>query len=193
MTHPGDQACQGDRQLVLGSLVGYRRWITGGDGWLRGWDHHERWQTGVSRSTCWRLGRDGTSGWFPGNPQFRPSGEVRLPGGRVRNPCSGMEVGCSCGYWAYTDVTRAVQGVSDVIGAIEGTGRVVVGPAGFRAERARILAILPRSAWYPYKQAGDDKMIAAVGKRYGVPVLEHPGQLTAEFPASDLSTLVAEG
>jgi hypothetical protein len=56
---------------------------------------------------------------------------------------------CDCGYWAYfpkPDVTGSLQSATygASIGAIiRGTGRIVVGTKGFRAEKAEILALFP--------------------------------------------------
>lgn len=49
---------------------------------------------------------------------------------------------CICGFWAYTtgDHPHHLPGVP-VFGMIESWGRVVIGPVGFRAEKACILAL----------------------------------------------------
>lgn len=50
--------------------------------------------------------------------------------------------GCSCGFYAFTDGRDdlGLQGVL-ISGIIEGYGRVTVGQRGFRAEKARIVAL----------------------------------------------------
>lgn len=50
-----------------------------------------------------------------------------------------FDADCQCGFWAYDEAGFKPHG--DVIGAIEGYGKVTVGTKGFRAEKARIVAI----------------------------------------------------
>lgn len=49
---------------------------------------------------------------------------------------------CSCGFWAYTNGAHvlSVNGVA-ALGVIEGWGRMVLGPHGFRCQKARIVAL----------------------------------------------------
>lgn len=49
---------------------------------------------------------------------------------------------CDCGFWAYTAGSHvmSIRGPS-VTGIIQGWGRMVIGPHGFRAQRARIVAL----------------------------------------------------
>lgn len=49
---------------------------------------------------------------------------------------------CDCGFWSYTNGEHvlSVQGPA-ALGIIEGWGRCVLGPDGFRAEKARLLAL----------------------------------------------------
>ncbi len=72
---------------------------------------------------------------------------------------------CVCGFWAYTNGQRVVS-VPDyaVLGMIEGWGRIVIGPHGFRAEYARILALC-----FPEQHPGGDS--AAVTMDAAEPVI----------------------
>lgn len=51
-------------------------------------------------------------------------------------------VHCDCGFWAYTTGEHflSVTGPA-AVGVVEGWGRMVVGPHGFRAQKARIVAL----------------------------------------------------
>jgi hypothetical protein len=49
---------------------------------------------------------------------------------------------CMCGFWAYTAGIHRMEALGPVVvGMIEGWGRMVIGPKGFRAEKARIVAL----------------------------------------------------
>lgn len=51
---------------------------------------------------------------------------------------------CGCGFWAYWGVEEYQwHNRYQVYGIVEGTGRVVIGTKGFRAEQARIIALVP--------------------------------------------------
>lgn len=57
-------------------------------------------------------------------------------------PHSMMLPDCSCGFWAYTNGEHMLSCTGPaVLGVIEGWGRCVLGPDGFRAEKARIVAL----------------------------------------------------
>lgn len=82
--------------------------------------------------------------WHPGlnHAECRASGSVPVPG---RHPAEAIpEINCGCGFWAYWDVQHHDMGRSHtlpVTGVIEGTGNVLVGEKGFRAQQARIVAL----------------------------------------------------
>jgi hypothetical protein len=49
---------------------------------------------------------------------------------------------CDCGFWAYTADSHVLSVTGPaVLGVIEGWGRCVLGPHGFRAEKARIVGL----------------------------------------------------
>lgn len=60
---------------------------------------------------------------------------------------------CECGFWAFTAGQHAmtIRGPS-VMGVIQGWGRMVIGPHGFRAQKARIVALCMQLE-HPYRQA----------------------------------------
>ncbi|GAA4286549.1 hypothetical protein [Georgenia daeguensis] len=123
----------GGPALVLGSVRGRRSFGVTADGRLTGLYYSQVWHPGENRASCLHDG----------------GVVVRLPDGRITvRAASEREIGaghglqgCTCGFYAYYredpySTSRRISGV------VEGYGRVVLGTAGFRAERARILALL---------------------------------------------------
>lgn len=52
--------------------------------------------------------------------------------------------GCTCGFWAYNNPLRlGSREAGVVVGIVEGFGHVTYGPHGFRASKARIVAVIP--------------------------------------------------
>lgn len=60
--------------------------------------------------------------------------------------------GCSCGFWAYwqpedhscSPIVSSYSSIDiPVLGVVEGAGRALIGTRGFRAQKARILAVTP--------------------------------------------------
>lgn len=77
------------------------------------------------------IGRRGHS-WRPGVNRARCS-----------SPRADVALNCTCGFYAYWRPPRPRRG--SMIGVVEGWGKVVVGPKGFRCEKARIVALAPDS------------------------------------------------
>ena len=50
--------------------------------------------------------------------------------------------GCTCGYWAHYDGRNTYSDPGTVTAIIEGYGQVTLGRAGFRAEKARVVALV---------------------------------------------------
>lgn len=63
------------------------------------------------------------------------------------SPHSLMLPACDCGFWAYTNGEHLLNlSGPGCLGIIEGWGRMVLGPHGFRAEKARVVALaFPRT------------------------------------------------
>lgn len=54
---------------------------------------------------------------------------------------------CGCGFWGYWSMAdRTWHDKLPVFGIMEGTGRVVIGSKGFRAQKGRIIALMPAFA-----------------------------------------------
>lgn len=74
---------------------------------------------------------------------------------------------CHCGFYALYAPPPLFQGVLGVLGQIEGYGRVQRHTEGFRAEKARIVAL----AYTPHAYRTETRIASAL---YRVPIIERP-------------------
>jgi hypothetical protein len=118
--------------LVAGTASGYRWWTMrapqlhldpseAGAGWepgmLRG--QKDFWQPGVNQARCMALGE-------------------------THDPALIPEDSCACGYWAYWEIQQhdlGMAGTLPVVGVVRASGQVIMGPRGFRAQKAEITAL----------------------------------------------------
>jgi len=161
----GDSA----RPLVPGSLRGYRTWRLASrlenvpDGMLP--------MTSVTR-------RDVL--WTPTmtaacTPDVGPTLRRRPPERSHAAPSSG----CKCGIYAWyaPDDTALLR--ARVFGAVEASGIVLMGDRGFRAERARVTAVVTRRP----------RLAAACG-RAGITVYRRKRDLLRDHPPEDVTALL---
>lgn len=146
--------------FVYGTARGLRTFTLTADGVLRGVTYPVAWQAGENLAQCLVVRRhadhDSMATWTR-DPEFYevgglgiprdPDGDTRPLTGYVRSECTGVEAGCACGFYAYHDPDAAPRYGSrhgaQVTGVVEAYGKVIVGPLGFRASKARVLAIVP--------------------------------------------------
>jgi hypothetical protein len=98
--------------------------------------------------------------------------------------------GCRCGIYGWYDLNDAmVEHSGEVLGVIEVSGRVILGTRGFRAERAKIVALAPNTSGLnpTYDHSSLTRRFQALGARYEVPMLD-PGELYRRYPP-DLETV----
>jgi hypothetical protein len=120
----------GDGELAIGSVVGARSWRhridpTGHQS-LTGMQSYS-WSPGENTAVC--LVRRG----IPGHPSDADGQPLPVPA-----------EGCTCGFYAYwsASVSRHLSSSATWVGGIvEGYGLTLIGKAGFRCEKARIVAL----------------------------------------------------
>lgn len=146
-----------DGALVAGGLRGYRSW--GGGALVPG-----------------RLSSVGVSHQWRAKPWERPEVAKCLGG-----TCDGRSPSrrCTCGIygWYDPDDQRLVPGA--LFGAVEATGRVILGSHGFRAEKVRVLGV---TSIY-------DRLRELAGE-HGYPVYDSRAELLEAFEPDDVSGLV---
>lgn len=188
MSHLSD--CTG-RPFAAGSVLGVRAWGVDSLGRLHGIAFQQVWVPGENLAECKARPTAPSSMYSAVVSSLRtdylatgiavPSWLPAEPSGA---PCSVVEPGCKCGFYAYHDgVSDYVDTVDDsfsppkvfyVHGAVEAYGKVTIGPRGFRASKARIKAL-----WIPEGHSRD----ALIRRNYPeVPVFESMEALVRQYP-----------
>lgn len=187
-----------DYEFAAGSIKGMRSWSIDDQGRLRGVSFKALWTPGENTATCKNPPEREPC---PKRSVLEITVEERVcPCGcgetekveaystcgeegcwRGTHPAGARhtyDTDCSCGFWAYDEHSFEEHG--DVTGIIEAWGKVTIGTRGFRAEKAKVMALcrysdrsreLSLSAWlrlqqlYPGAQFYDepDDMVTAHG------------------------------
>jgi hypothetical protein len=162
----------GSAEPLVGAIRGFRWWRLSGSWLTSPWRGEFRWARDGNAASC--LGRRLLLRW-------RPHG---VPHGR------GIpESACSCGFYAMLQapidgveapvtwpLNPSLSGgpISLVFGAVRGTGRVILGEYGWRAERARVDALyLP-----PWRHPSEP--FQTVADAYDVPIYQDLRTLSEE-------------
>jgi hypothetical protein len=144
--------------LVPGTLRGYRQWTVSTEMTLTAIAQDYVWPSGTATASCVVINR------FRKNP-YR---DVNIGGPHPMETVP--DAGCTCGFYAvHSPIDNQVVGPSvlcpnrQIMGVVEAWGNVQLGPRGFRAQHARIVALafqLPdptlagnpfrHSRWTPY-------------------------------------------
>lgn len=180
---------QGEETLVPAALRGYRSWNAQG-GVLASTGVSHRWEEPQAAARC-LLGNV-----IGGEPDC----DCDLC---VENQHLAPVRDCTCGIYGWYDPadSRLVKG--DVFGVVEVTGRAVMASHGFRAEKARIVALAieqPKrdptltlgSIWTDRQpaSANDLHTVARWAKTQGIPVFSSRSALLDAYPPQDVSSLV---
>lgn len=157
--------------LVPGTLRGYRSWTIDSNGFLHPinpWPN-SAWTNGINESVC--HGDHGRSdmdrcGSSPGK-------------------------NCTCGFYAThipfyaTHIPLPWRG--SVIGVIEASGRVIIGTQGFRAQKARIVAVVDPVAQHRWTAHGRAMLL---DNYPDVDWFQDPERMWEKYPPQDLSEIV---
>lgn len=158
-----------ERPLIAGSFTGIRSWRVNLTGLLTGVHAQEPWGMGENGARCRptspmfqsfsaALARmsvtTAESGWqmaaltasmngqvyLRKRPKLKPRpGPIRVGG--AEHPAGTLD--CTCGFYAYFDLGHNPHhGEGNVLGLVEGYGTMTIGRRGFRASKARIIALI---------------------------------------------------
>lgn len=142
-----------DRPLVAGTIVGLRAFGVDKLGRLIGPSYAQVFAPGENVAECRKEDeRFSTRHSFmmgtyadPYFPSFQPSSRGRMGVAPKVEPTVKHTPGvvtCSCGFYAYFNGRNDFKEASRVSAIIEGYGVVTMGTEGFRAEKARIVALV---------------------------------------------------
>lgn len=182
--------------FAAGSMFGLRSWSMDEHGRLHGVTHMEVWRPGENLSVC-KKSQPVRTGQCPTNARLLAersgSKKKRREGlgfsvlGSCGKHCDGQshwrenvaphlfDPNCECGFWAYDEDGFTAHG--PVTGVIEAYGKVTIGTKGFRAEKARIVALA---------RTGESALSASVIQRletlYRAPFYADKAELVDAFP-----------
>lgn len=124
-----------------GVVRGVRSWKVNSDGILCGIYYQTVWKPGENKARCFRSVPAVASMISLGMHDLL---EVLLAQRESKH--SAAEPSCSCGFYAYTSESIDYPKREIFSGVIEGYGKCVLGTHGFRAQKARIVALcIPKS------------------------------------------------
>ncbi len=166
--------------FALGTVRGFRRWKVDVTGTLKPITYHAgTWGPGENHAECNchpssdQLSKIEDEKWQERNKRIESWRE------------SATFEDMSCGFYAYFDgKDNNGHGSSDpnISGVIEGYGEVLIGTKGFRAKKARILALAVPAFEGIWRL--DDFVVRQLRANYpNIPVFESELAMRAEFPA----------
>lgn len=177
--------------FAVGDVRGTRAWVADRDGQLYGVTHAQAWTPGENHAKCLRVRPTASWTCACGCGQRVAANDGRM----VSDPCAGMEPSCGCGFYAYlhghNDYLIEYSGPpnSMVGGVIRGWGKTVVGPRGFRTEKAEILALYVPSDGYLYFGTrlgrNGQRLLGTLEANYGVPAFSDWRELLDQYPPTE--------
>jgi len=185
----------GSRPFAAGALTGIRAWQVQGtvNKPLEGLFHHQEWGPGVNVSFCDNKPALKNACWKDHEEDPR----AHVDDCYFDNRCGGVEMKCGCGFWAYTngrnDYYRGMigqGGIAHVSGIIQGFGKCVVGPKGFRAEKAIIKCLILPARMHT-RMVSDQTMETVLQRQLrrsmdllypGIPIFSDEEIAMAEYP-----------
>jgi hypothetical protein len=168
------EMCTGDETVVPGVLRGYRTWRINRSGKLASTAEPYLWRLSEQTAACVKpeaiLGPSG----LPCSCPICQTG---------RRPHGAPAGDCECGFYGWYSPRDARLVEAPVFGAIEVSGRILLGTHGFRAERARVLGlVLPDGPWAdPLRWVCRANLVPTYGSR---------DELVEQLPPDDVSQLV---
>jgi len=152
--------------LVAGSVIGIRAWR--GDG-------HSLWPVAVHGAPPWQQGEN-VSICVANASRTGGCGDPDCPACHPR-PRHTFDAGCTCGFYAVFHERHVPSGdFCRITGVVEGYGRMIVGPGGFRASKARVLALA-------YRPEPRENILPPMWR--STPLFGSLKDAVAEFPVTD--------
>lgn len=152
--------------FCIGVVRGARSFRLDDSGMLTGIVYRQVWTPGENIATCRKL------------ETFLPESRLQFERNNPQDtryqtaPCHSM-ISCRHGFYAYYVESSDFPTTNGIRAMIEGYGEVVIGTRGFRAMKARIVAL----------QTTESASLEAISQNYAeIPLFTTFEQMTAEFP-----------
>lgn len=160
--------------LALGVVTGARAFNVDSLGRLTGIHYRQVWRPGENVAECRK--KDDPYGLSSFAFTFLYGGSEPVAQPKPKLPLQHSRETCACGFYGYYDGSNDYHDKGRVSGVIEAYGDVLIGTRGFRAAKARIVALrIPKSV--------PDRVAALVRRNYaGVPFFPTFSAMVAEFP-----------
>ncbi len=162
---------KGEELLILEPLLGFRQWVYRDSKLISMYTSY--WENGDLTATCQKYYDD----------------ETRE---KHRSPDSE----CSCGIYAhYLPLESYKKTKNGIFGVIEASGKILMGTKGFRAEKAKIVALAglgDHNEWFEVTKPAfpePTRSLVDFCTSIGVPYFPTVEQMVREFPQKDLSSL----
>lgn len=161
----------GEEILIPSSLLGFRQWYWK-DGSISSYGN-SKWSNGHLTSVCER---------------FSVLGDTK-------GDHSSPDMDCTCGIYAHYLPLESYERTYNVFGVIEASGRIFMGTKGFRAEKAKIVALSgygPSTRWFTTREKTRGIFppdVVDFCTSIGVPYFPTVKQMVYEFPQVDLTSL----
>lgn len=161
---------KGSEYLILESVLGFRQWS-----WIRNQlvgTMSVDWNKGYLEAECKRYCRDEERAC-----EFSPDPD------------------CVCGIYAHYLPLESYSSRYGVFGVVEASGRILMGTKGFRAEKAKIVALAgygELNEWFEVTVPGypeTTRGLVDFCTSIGVPYFPTVEKMVIEFPQKDLSSL----
>ena len=109
------------------------------------------------------------------------SWSFRCPPPEVADGHTSPSIQCTCGIYAWYAPDDAGMLSARVFGVVEASGLVLMGDSGFRAQQARIVAVVTRN-----------RRVASACAAAGIAVYRRRRELLEDYPRDDLTSLLGE-
>jgi len=172
----GNEERFGQMDFALGSVRGARTFKLGPDDHLMGLVFQSIWLPGLNNAECRRMGGVDKPFYIPVSKRAITEGETT----DLREAPHSI-AGCSHGFYAYYDGSNDYHNTGDIHGMIEGYGEVVIGTRGFRAMKAKIVAL---SFAETIRLADKDRVLATMHTYAGVPIFDTFEMMVSAYPPS---------
>jgi len=173
----------GGMGFALGVVRGARSFKVDKLGRLTGVTYEQVWRPDENTAECRRPTDDTydalqrmVTNYLYTSGYSRPRGVTAFPEPRREKPLQHSMETCQCGFYGYYDGSNDYYKPGFVSAVVEGYGETLIGSRGFRASKARIVALrIPKHVPVP--------LATLIARNYpSIPLFDKFSRMVAEFP-----------